>query len=86
MDAKSMSDASLPLKLDDLGRPTAGARDWELERMSPEDEDSATEGTTDEAMAARYWMTFFVFSVFPAPDSPLSSCQSESRTQPVEES
>jgi hypothetical protein len=23
------------------------------------------------AIAARYWMTFFVFSVFPAPDSPL---------------
>lgn len=25
----------------------------------------------DEAIWARYWMTFFVFSVFPAPDSPL---------------
>jgi hypothetical protein len=24
-----------------------------------------------EAIAARYWITFFVFSVFPAPDSPL---------------
>lgn len=24
-----------------------------------------------DATAARYWMTFFVFSVFPAPDSPL---------------
>lgn len=23
------------------------------------------------AMKAKYWMTFFVFSVFPAPDSPL---------------
>ena len=28
------------------------------------------------AIAARYWMTFFVFSVFPAPDSPL--CRSVS--------
>jgi hypothetical protein len=26
---------------------------------------------TSVAMAARYWMTFFVLSVFPAPDSPL---------------
>lgn len=25
----------------------------------------------EEATCARYWMTFFVFSVFPAPDSPL---------------
>lgn len=25
----------------------------------------------DEATTARYWMTFLVFSVFPAPDSPL---------------
>lgn len=25
----------------------------------------------DDATWARYWMTFFVFSVFPAPDSPL---------------
>ena len=28
-------------------------------------------GTVAVAMAARYWMTFLVFSVFPAPDSPL---------------
>lgn len=27
------------------------------------------------AMLARYWITFFVFSVFPAPDSPLSLYQ-----------
>lgn len=25
----------------------------------------------EEATWARYWMTFFVFSVLPAPDSPL---------------
>lgn len=25
----------------------------------------------DDATWARYWMTFLVFSVFPAPDSPL---------------
>jgi hypothetical protein len=28
---------------------------------------------TSVAIAARYWMTFFVLSVFPAPDSPLRS-------------
>lgn len=27
----------------------------------------------DEATCARYWMTFLVFSVFPAPDSPLNT-------------
>ena len=31
-------------------------------------------GVSDVATAARYWMTFFVFSVFPAPDSPLETC------------
>ena len=30
------------------------------------------EGWTSVAMAARYWITFFVFSVLPAPDSPLT--------------
>jgi hypothetical protein len=25
------------------------------------------------AMKAKYWMTFLVFSVFPAPDSPLKN-------------
>lgn len=29
----------------------------------------------EEAMTARYWMTFLVFSVFPAPDSPLQEEQ-----------
>lgn len=29
------------------------------------------EGWVSVAIAARYWMTFFVLSVFPAPDSPL---------------
>ena len=28
-------------------------------------------GESEVATAARYWMTFFVFSVLPAPDSPL---------------
>jgi len=28
-------------------------------------------GDSEVATAARYWMTFFVFSVLPAPDSPL---------------
>lgn len=27
----------------------------------------------EEATWARYWMTFFVFSVLPAPDSPLGN-------------
>lgn len=27
----------------------------------------------EEATWARYWMTFFVFSVLPAPDSPLKN-------------
>lgn len=29
----------------------------------------------EEATWARYWMTFFVFSVLPAPDSPLKKMQ-----------
>lgn len=29
----------------------------------------------DGAMAARYWITFLVFSVLPAPDSPLSDAR-----------
>lgn len=33
--------------------------------------DRECEGCTSVAIAARYWITFFVFSVFPAPDSPL---------------
>ena len=37
-------------------------REWEEEEVP----------TASEAMAAMYWMTFFVFSVFPAPDSPLT--------------
>ena len=28
-------------------------------------------GVSEFATAAKYWMTFLVFSVFPAPDSPL---------------
>lgn len=30
----------------------------------------------EEATTARYWITFLVFSVFPAPDSPLGAEQS----------
>ena len=30
-------------------------------------------GCASVAMAARYWMTFFVLSVLPAPDSPTSA-------------
>jgi len=32
-------------------------------------------GWASVAMAAKYWMTFFVLSVFPAPDSPLNESQ-----------
>jgi len=41
-----------------------------LERWRPPD---FARGVSELATAARYWMTFFVFSVFPAPDSPLQS-------------
>lgn len=34
----------------------------------------------DEATWARYWMTFLVFSVFPAPDSPLNTQTDTSET------
>lgn len=30
-------------------------------------------GCASDAIAARYWMTFLVLSVFPAPDSPLDN-------------
>lgn len=33
----------------------------------------------EEAMWARYWMTFFVFSVLPAPDSPLQTQTGENK-------
>lgn len=39
-----------------------------LEKGFPVDRDPDDSGV---ATAAKYWMTFFVFSVFPAPDSPL---------------
>ena len=32
-----------------------------------------------EAMVAKYWITFLVFSVFPAPDSPLGRSQSQTK-------
>lgn len=53
----------LPLKLDERGRPVDGA----CERDFEDEED----GMVDAAMEARYWITFLVFSVLPAPDSPL---------------
>lgn len=34
-------------------------------------------GESEFATAARYWMTFFVFSVLPAPDSPLIEALAE---------
>lgn len=39
-----------------------------LERLRPPD---FGRGVSEFATAARYWMTFLVFSVLPAPDSPL---------------
>lgn len=39
-----------------------------LERWRPPD---FARGVSEFATAAKYWMTFFVFSVLPAPDSPL---------------
>lgn len=34
----------------------------------------------EEATWAKYWMTFFVFSVFPAPDSPLEHTKTHTHT------
>lgn len=45
-------------------------------RSNEDDEDDVGKG--DAAIAARYWMTFFVFSVLPAPDSPLHQCNARS--------
>jgi hypothetical protein len=59
------------LKLEERGRPVDGAVEIDLERVRPDEDDSASEGIVELAMAARYWITFFVFSVLPAPDSPL---------------
>lgn len=42
--------------------------------VAASEEEEAGAGTRDSvAMAARYWITFLVFSVFPAPDSPLQT-------------
>lgn len=38
-------------------------------------------GVSELATAARYWMTFLVFSVFPAPDSPLCSVSNMSEAR-----
>jgi len=42
-----------------------------------EEDDAGTVVVISVAMAARYWMTFLVFSVFPAPDSPLREPKEE---------
>jgi hypothetical protein len=68
---RSISSASLPLKLEERGRPVVGAVDIDFGRVELLIDDSASDGMVELAMAARYWITFFVFSVFPAPDSPL---------------
>lgn len=80
MACKLISSAFLPLKLPERGRPVEGAVDseWEDEEgVGPDDEGIEAEweeagGMVEVAMAARYWMTFLVFSVLPAPDSPLT--------------
>ena len=43
--------------------------------FDPERGAERTYGVSEVATAARYWMTFLVFSVLPAPDSPLFPCQ-----------
>ena len=72
------------------GRPTLGIvelkevdwpRDGECACPDPPS-DGACES---EAIAARYWMTFLVLSVFPAPDSPLCDGLDDARSDGVEE-
>jgi hypothetical protein len=70
---RSISEDSLPLYEDDRGSPEVGALERDLVRDKAEEEDSGR--VLEEAIAARYWMTFFVFSVLPAPDSPLAHDQ-----------
>lgn len=38
-------------------------------------------GDLEAATQARYWMTFFVFSVLPAPDSPVHKIDWSSRSE-----
>ncbi len=58
------------------GRPTVGIMETK-EFDAPMDGDCECPGLPSEgacvsvAIAARYWITFLVLSVFPAPDSPL---------------
>ena len=47
----------------------------EFECVREGDCECAGGGCASVAIAARYWMTFFVLSVLPAPDSPLRPCQ-----------
>jgi hypothetical protein len=70
---REISSAPLPLNEPDRGRPVVGAVDKECEEDEGENRLDADEegGTVDVAIAARYWITFLVFSVLPAPDSPL---------------
>lgn len=61
-----------PLRIDRLrGRPVEGM----VTRVFDREWDGAVGWWTSVAMAAKYWMTFLVLSVFPAPDSPLARCQ-----------
>ena len=52
----------LPVKEDVLGSPVSG--------IAVADPDAVA----SFAIAAKYWITFLVFSVLPAPDSPLRNC------------
>lgn len=61
-----------PLRIDRLrGRPVEGM----VARVFDREWDGVVGWCTSVAMAAKYWMTFLVLSVFPAPDSPLARCQ-----------
>ncbi|SRR6266851_2784718 len=70
-----------------LGRPVDGITapkddedesDWECEW-----EGGVVWECESVAIAARYWMTFFVLSVFPAPDSPVIRMLWFSRSSPM---
>lgn len=46
-------------------------KEAELDKDGDCEWDDVEGGCVSVAIAAKYWMTFFVLSVFPAPDSPL---------------
>lgn len=55
-----------------LGRPVDGIDEKDDDPVRLGDWGCAAEGKcVSVAMAARYWITFLVLSVLPAPDSPL---------------